>query len=434
MTSPTTQPTIADVGPPHDPHTEAAVLSIVLSVNGVMASLLGDVGLRPQHFYWPRHEQTFTAMVGLHDRDAGIDEITLKGELERLGFPADASEIAGLQGPVPLAANLAQYAERVVELAEWRKRLRAAQDMVAAVGKRDQGAWAQAELVLEGPTTRSRGSYTPDAAKRAVISYLERDDNDDFIPMPFYELTQAMDGGLRPGEVMAVAGWTNHGKSIYTDMIADLAAKHGRRVHLYMTEMTAAQRGLRWLARRGLPFGKLRRREMDDALWKRVMGELDQLTYGWSIVSDWSIDDVCRDIRRARWDLAIIDVLHDFPYDNERELTHLIGSVRNTATASSTDGHDGTAIIPVCHLNDGQVRDRQSPAMPHPGLHSLKGASSIKQKVDLVQFVFQEGDEETGLPTGEGEVWIAKGRNQGTAHVDVVLNPARMRFELKGQE
>jgi replicative DNA helicase len=68
----------------------------------------------------------------------------------------------------------------------------------------------------------------------------------------------------------------------------------------------------------------------------------------------------------------------------------------------------------VCHLNDAQMRDSRSPARPKPGLHSLKGATSIKQRADTVMFTWLQDDDD-GIPTDFGEVWIAKARNGGPA-------------------
>lgn len=278
------------------------------------------------------------------------------------------------------------------------------------------------------PQPRTGTSYTPGEWGEHILDMLTRED-EGVIPIPFVPLCEALDGGLRPGEVCLVAGYTSHGKSIYVDMIADLAAASGRRVHLYMTEMTAFQRGLRLLARRtGVPFRHLKRRDLSRAEWALIAPELTKLGYGCSIVSDWSVDQVVAHIRENRWDVAVVDLIHGFHYHDERDLSKTSSALVRAAKGSVTDGHLGTAVVAAAHLNDGQMRDARSPVRPRPGLHSIKGSSALKQDADVVVFVWQQDDDD-GLPTGNGQVWIAKSRQGELGAVDVTLNPTRMQFE-----
>lgn len=244
------------------------------------------------------------------------------------------------------------------------------------------------------------------------------------IPTPFRDITEGLDGGLRAGEVCIVAGYTSHGKSIVVDQFADTAAAAGKRVHLYMTEMTAVQRGLRLLARRaGIPMRDLKRRTLDASQYQLILAELEALPYGCSIVADWPVDQVVEHVRENRWDMAVVDLIHGFHYTDERDL-----SKTSSALVRAAKGwHPGTVVLAAAHLNDGQVRDQRSPVRPRPGLHSIKGTSSIKQDADVVMFVWRQDDTD-GTPTMEGELWIAKNRDGGFAHTELLLDPARMRF------
>jgi replicative DNA helicase len=243
-------------------------------------------------------------------------------------------------------------------------------------------------------------------------------------PTPFTALTEGLDGGLRAGEVCIVAGYTSHGKSIVVDQFADTAAAAGKRVHLYMTEMTAVQRGLRLLARRtGIPMRALKRRDLTMDQSKRILTELQLLPYGCSIVADWPVDRVVDHVREHKWDMAVIDLIHGFHYTDERDL-----SKTSSALVRAAKGwHPGTIVLAAAHLNDGQVRDQRSPKRPRPGLHSIKGTSSIKQDADVVMFVWRQDDED-GIPTEEAELWIAKNRDGGFAHTELRLDAGRMEF------
>lgn len=243
-------------------------------------------------------------------------------------------------------------------------------------------------------------------------------------PTPFIALNDGLDGGLRAGEVCIVAGYTSHGKSIVVDQFADAAAAAGKRVHLYMTEMTAVQRGLRLLARKtGVPMRALKRRDLTNDQSRRILDALEHLPYGCSIVADWPVDKVVEHVRANKWDMAVVDLIHGFHYTDERDL-----SKTSSALVRAAKGwHPGTIVLAAAHLNDGQVRDTRSPQRPRPGLHSIKGASSIKQDADVVLFVWRKDDQD-GIPTEEAELWIAKNRDGGFAHAELLLDPARMEF------
>ncbi len=299
-----------------------------------------------------------------------------------------------------------------------------------AVKARDSQAWVFAQAELERVLrSRRTSTFSPERWADEVYEFLSETDPPRAVPMPLPKLTDHMGGGLRPGEVMVVGGWTSHGKSIFADSILDVAADRGFRCHAYLTEMSALMRGLRYLTRRtGVPFKRLRERRLDEAQTKTVMDELGKLPYGITVASDWSVDEVVADALHARWDLVVVDMLHGFPYEDERQLAYLSQAMQRLALASTTiDGFAGTAVVAVVHLNETQMG--KSPRRPRPGMQSIKGSSSIKQDADFVTFVWQKDDED-GLPTGEGAIWFAKARSGNVGSVDVVLNPRRFRFEM----
>jgi hypothetical protein len=264
--------------------------------------------------------------------------------------------------------------------------------------------------------------------RKSLLDYLEGRDQQPAWPIPFTALLEAADGGIRPGEVWILAGYTSHGKSIYVDMLADTCADAGARVHLYMTEMTIVQRGLRLLARRtGIPFRDLRRRELDGEQMAVARREIALLNYGATVVTDWTPAQVAADIRATRTNVAIIDLLHGFHYSDERQLSAFVNEFAASATTDAGGTGYGSAVVLVCHLNDAQMRDSRSPARPKPGLHSLKGATSIKQRADTVMFAWLQDDDD-GVPTDDGAVWIAKARNGGLAAQPITLDRGALMF------
>jgi len=216
--------------------------------------------------------------------------------------------------------------------------------------------------------------------RKSLIDHLDGDEQEAAWPIPFTELNEAADGGIRPGEVWVIAGYTSHGKSIYADMLADSVSAAGARVHLYLTEMTIVQRGLRLLARRtGLPFRNLRRRWLTPEQIERAKQEITLMNYGATVVSEWTPQHVATDARATGTQVAIIDLLHGFHYSDERELSAYIDTFASAASSDAGGTKAGTAVILICHLNDAQMRDARSPSRPKPGMHSLKISSVIRR-------------------------------------------------------
>lgn len=275
-----------------------------------------------------------------------------------------------------------------------------------------------------------KGIYLHSVWGREIERTLKAKD-EGVIELPWDELNRAMAGGLRPGEVCLVAGYTSQGKSVIVDEIADNAADQGRKVHLYLTEMTAYQRGLRLLARRaGVGFSKLRRRELSLDDWDKLNDVLNSMPYGCSIVSDWTVEDVVADIRESKWDLAVVDLIHGFHYQDERDLSKTSSALVRAAKGSADGDFAGTTILCAAHLNDGQMREQRSNRRPKPGLHSIKGSSSLKQDADTVMFIWREDDVD-GVPMADGALWIAKCRQGGFASVPLTFDPGRMSFVEK---
>lgn len=415
----------------YDHEIERAITAACLLHPPVAGRLLTDHGVRAQHFHHDDFRQAFEAITALSDRQEPIDALILRAELDRAGHQ-HATGLVGhiLDVQVDPTATPA-HAKRLVSLAEWRRRTTAATSLTAAAKAMDDDAFALAFRDLDTTAAQTTSTYTPARWASLLYDQIQGQDAANVIPLPFGGLNDPLDGGIRPGEVVLLAGYTSHGKSIFADQILDTAAEHGKRVHLYMTEMTAAQRGLRLLSRRtGIPMRRIKRANtLPQSDIKRLLAELELLSYGCTIAAGWTIDDVARDIRRNKWDLAVIDLIHGFRYRDERELSTLSQTILHTAKASSSE-HDGTAIVAVAHLNANQMRDsaRRS-ERPRPNLYTIKGASSLAQDADVVLFIWQQDDED-GIPTGEGETWLGKCRQGGYANVPLRLNSAAMRFEV----
>lgn len=370
---------------------------------------LGVLGAKhiPESYLRASAGQRLALLQGLMDTDGTV----------RIGNGGSRCEIA-LMNKV-LAEGVYELCLGLGLLARWRE------DRATLDGE-DKGAVYSIAFTTDVPVFRLSRKLTrlPKRQKvrhRTIVS-VERVD-----PVP----TKCIQVEAESHQYLVTKACIATHNSIVADQMLDMAAQHGLRAHLYMTEMTAAQRGLRLLSRRtGISFGRLRSRAVNEQEMDRIIKELGQMPYGVSVVSDWDIEDVVRDALRARFDLVVIDLIHGFRYDDERGLDTLSKAAQRLARISTTkEGWGGCAVVIVAHLSGGQMAGSKSNKRPQPGLHSLKGSTSLSQDPDFVLFVWQQ-DDENGLPTGEGKVWIPKARSGDNEVVMVRLNPRYLRFEV----
>lgn len=411
-----------------DHRAEAAVISAILAAPGPTMKALSTIGMESGHFHFKECAGVFRAMKQIESRGLVVNVDTVKHELERTRSTDTLKELSNLLIDVDPQA-VRQYGERVIELAEWRHRRYMLSRLETASKNVDKGLWDQTTAELSTTIQSGRtDTFSPERWADLIYSHLAQTDPVRSISLPIKRLSDALYGGLWPGEVMVVSGHTSMGKSLWADQIMDHAAKEGFRCHAYLTEMSALTRGLRLVTRKtGIPFGKLRRGNLAQHEVKLVLDALEELPYGITIAGGWDIDQVVADALYARWDLVVIDLIHGFRYDDERGLDRLSKAMQRLAISSTTlDGFRGTSIIGIAHINRGSA-NREGKRM-RPTLSSLKGGSSIEQDADFVMFVHQEEDEK-GLPTGTGSIYIPKGRSGDPVDVPVTVNPMRMRFE-----
>lgn len=109
-------------------------------------------GLTPAHFYWEKYAAIFRAMVSLAERRESIDHLTVHAELDRLGVRSiNCGEVELCVADVPATGHLTQYVDRVIEMAQWRKRRRKAYEMEKAAAERNVKAWEEAIKVFSNP-------------------------------------------------------------------------------------------------------------------------------------------------------------------------------------------------------------------------------------------------------------------------------------------
>jgi replicative DNA helicase len=114
----TAPPESAGSVPPHNEEAEASVLGAILLTEQALDGVLLEVGLKADHFYRPRHQLIFRAMIRLKEKaePEAVDALTVcddlrsHGELEAAGSEA---YVHSLPTVVPAVGAVLDYARIV---------------------------------------------------------------------------------------------------------------------------------------------------------------------------------------------------------------------------------------------------------------------------------------------------------------------------------
>jgi replicative DNA helicase len=341
-----------------------------------------------------------------------VDELTLKAQ------GANELLVDTVGAAVPNLGHLESYCQLVLEAYLWRTRKEAALRILDAFEGRNEEGYAQAEQLLAAPQ-KSSNVWTKDRLQDALVAELEAGAVEAF-PWPFFKLNELVQ--MTRGSVTLVGGWTSHGKTTFVDQIARLVSQDGSKVWAWINEMTPQERARRQVsALSGIDLTRVLRNRLEAADYPKYMRALEHLPYEIVDAAGWSMEEISRDIRQRRPDLAIVDILHLIPYKDERDMAR-ISQVLN-ACAKQADCH----ILATVHLNERFVvgADR-----PQPHLGTIKAASALKQDADNVLFVWREDDPDTGLPTTKGQIYFAKARQGQVGGVPVLFDGEHSTFNL----
>jgi replicative DNA helicase len=126
-------------------------------------------------------------------------------------------------------------------------------------------------------------------------------------------------------------------------------------------------------------------------------------------------------IRRGKWDVVGVDILHLFEHREERDLAQISRTLNKAAKAS------GAHVLATVHLNEHRAHVQ---ALPPPALGDIRGSGMLKNDADNVMFVYRERDA-NGQTLPEGTVFVRKSRHGETGSMPVHFSGHRTRFEAR---
>jgi replicative DNA helicase len=372
--------------PPHSIEAEQAVLGGLMLDSSAWDNVADMV--RAPDFYRPDHRTIFDAIGALAGTGKPCDVVTVSEQLERLGELESAGGLAylgTLARDTPTAANVRAYAEIVRERSLLRQLISAGGDIAASVfnnegetarelvDKAEQKVFEIAEAGFRGRD----GAVAVRALLPALIDQIDEWHSNPEgmrgLPTGFTDFDK-ITGGLRPGDLVIVAGRPSMGKSTLAVNMAEYAAVNPNirsSVAIFTMEMPSDQILTRMLSSvGGVPLNGIRSGRISDDDWARITSATSQLSEAKIFIDETPAltpTDLRARARRIKREHGLNLVVVDY-----MQLMQVPGTKENRATeiAEISRGLKALAkelaipVIALSQLNRGvEQREHKKPVM-----------------------------------------------------------------------
>ena len=425
--------------PPHSAEAEKAILGAILRFPEALDQIADT--LTPEDFYIPAHQIIYAAAVNLSNTLQPIDPVTVSDALQRTG---DLTRIGGalflskLTDAVPSAAAIEHYAETVAEHAARRGLIRAAHDITEQASATDTPISAVIDTaernILAVADRRLRDGLEPVGAQLGpALKHLEELETGTAaagLPTGLTDLDKML-AGLRPGNLVIIAGRTSTGKSALATDIATHTALHHGPVALFSLEMSRLEVAQRILTARGkINSLKLKTGQIGEQ-WSaltRTAADLHDLPLYVDEAANASITEIRAQTRRLQrrkgLQLAIVDYLQLMrgrhrPETRQTEIAEISRSLKSIAQELSIP------IIALSQLN--RLPETRTDKRPH--LSDLRESGAIEQDADIVILIHRDQPPKGNSPQHAiTQLIVAKHRNGPTGTVKVAFQEAYTTF------
>jgi replicative DNA helicase len=407
---------------PHNLDAEQALLGALLFDNAAYERLSDQLNAR--HFYEPFHARLFAA-IEEHIRKGQLAEPIVLMERFRRDPAFDelggVRYLADLVDRAPPAANAAEYARVIYDLALRRDLIRIGGDIAVnathgdpALTARDQIEVAEQQLysLAESGSTSGGMVNFADALRGAVEMAAEafsRDGGLAGVSTGLIDLDQKL-GGLHPSDLLILAARPSMGKTALAANIAFHVARNyawepqpdgtkktvnGGVVAFFSLEMSAEQLAMRLLAEvSGVSSDRLRKGEIDASEFGRVRDaamDIQSAPLYIDATGGLSLAKLTARARRLKrqggLDLIVVDYLQLITTDagsrndnRVQEVSQVTGGLKALAKELAVP------VLALAQLSR-QVEQRED---KRPQLSDLRESGSIEQDADAVMFIYRE--------------------------------------------
>ena len=415
--------------PPHSVEAEQHVIGGLL----IEASAFDEVAdvVTASDFYRPDHRVIFEAIAALVSDGIPCDITLVSEHLERNGRLEHVGGLAYLgtiARDTPSAANIRHYAGIVHERSLLRRLGKAGADISTSIFSND-GETAK-ELVSKAESAvfsiaedgaRGSGAVQIGNVIHSVLEEIdERQQNPDKLaglPTGFIDFDR-LTGGLRPGDLVVVAGRPAMGKTTLAVNMGEYAALKSNikaPVAIFSMEMPTDQLVTRMLSSvGGVPLNSLRNGRVADNDWDRIMSATSQLKEAKILIdetpglSPMELRARARRLKREHGlGLIIVDYIQLMQVPGYREnRTNEVGEITRGLKIMAKEL--SVPVIALSQLNRSvEQRENKRPVMA-----DLRESGSIEQDADMILMIYREEvyDKNT-TKQGIAEIGVVKHRN-----------------------
>ncbi|GIW55367.1 MAG: replicative DNA helicase [Nitrospiraceae bacterium] len=412
--------------PPQSAESEQALLGALLADEQAWDKVADVVTVAD--FYRTDHRLIYEAIDALVQAGKAADPLTVaerlqdQGKLEQVG---GLEYLGSLAVHAPGSANARHYAQIVRERSVRRQLLAAANEVISlchepgGLGAEDIAGEAERAIFSALERRLSEAKTIGQCLSDLFSKVDERAQGGSAwsgLPTGFIDL-DAYIGGLRPSDLIVIAGRPSMGKSALAFNIAAHAAKAGHAVAAFSLEMSAEQVTARLVsADSRVPLNALLQGRLSEDAWSRAaeawgrLKDLPLVIDETPAVTCAHIRARCRRIKRAYGGLGLIvvDYLQLMRGQGENR-TQEVGSISRGLKAIAKEF--SAPVLVLSQLN----RECERRTNKRPMMSDLRESGEVEQDADVILFVYRDEVYNPDSPDrGTAEVIVAKQRNGPT--------------------
>jgi replicative DNA helicase len=413
---------------PHSVEAEKAVLGGLLINNAAWEQVADKV--TQGDFYIAVHQQLFTIIAELTDKDRSFDLLTFQEELKERGLLETIGGFDYLQALVDETlsiANIVAYADIVRERAILRRLIQASTDISDSAfdpqgrDARDIVGDAEkriAEIVEGGPKDGGPEHVNPIMSRTLdkIEELFNQDGNLTGITTGFVDLDNRTNG-LQPADMVIVAARPSMGKTtLAMNIVENAVVKSGKPALVFSMEMPKEAILFRMYSSLGrIDQGRLRSGRLTEEDWPKLTTAFNMLKDKPLYIDDTAaltpqeMRSRCRQVYRQHAEIGVImvDYLQLMRVSGKSEgRTQEISEISRSLKAIAKEFN--CPVIALSQLN----RSLEQRPNKRPVMSDLRESGAIEQDADIIAFIYRdEVYNEESQEKGVAEIIIGKHRN-----------------------